>query len=91
MKKTDGKDSSPQAMEGMNVRRVHAAIWREEAEPSEATRRMPLLVKVFYVAMTLWFINYLLMWMGPLDWNEFESSPIERVKRDDPAGGGELR
>lgn len=85
------KDDSPQSQEGMNIRRVHAAIWREESEPSEAMRRMPNLVKVFYLGMALWLINYLFMWMGPWDWNEFEASPIERVRRDAPASGAEAR
>lgn len=82
------KSEQLQAREGMNIRRVHAAIWREQAEPQEATSRMPLVLKAFYVAMALWLVNYLIFWMGPLSWDEFESNPIERVKRDDPLSQG---
>ncbi|MEA3208460.1 MAG: hypothetical protein QOE70_1517 [Chthoniobacter sp.] len=69
--------------EDMNVRHVHAAIWREEAEPGEAVRRMPLLLKNFYVIMFLWLLFYLINWAGGWKWDEYESSLLERLKRDD--------
>jgi hypothetical protein len=68
----------------MNVRKVHAAIWREQAEPTEAIRRMPLVMKLFYLVMVIWLIQYFFTWAGTFDWNEYEASPIERAKRDDP-------
>jgi hypothetical protein len=69
--------------EDMNVRHVHAAIWREEAEPREAVRRMPILLKHFYFIMFLWLVFYLITWAAGWKWDEYEASPIERSKRDD--------
>ena len=68
--------------EDMNVRHVHAAIWREEAEPAEAVRRMPFLLKNFYVIMFLWYLFYLNHWTAGWKWNEYEVSAEERYKRD---------
>jgi hypothetical protein len=68
--------------ETMNVRRVHAAIWREQSEPRELVRRMPTVLKHFYFIMFVWLVFYLVSWMGPLDWNEYEQDPVQRVERD---------
>jgi hypothetical protein len=68
--------------EEMNVRHVHAAIWREESEPAEVARRTPAVLKHFYFIMLLWLILYLLGWFPPLDWNEYEPSLIQRGNRD---------
>jgi hypothetical protein len=77
-----GKPPSADLGEDMNVRHVHAAIWREEAEPSEFMRRMPVVLKHFYFIMFLWLIFYLVTWMGQWSWNEYEASPILRGNRD---------
>lgn len=68
--------------EDMNVRHVHAAIWRETSEPAEVVRRTPAVLKHFYFIMLVWLILYLLSWFPPLNWNEYESSPIQRGIRE---------
>jgi hypothetical protein len=68
--------------EDMNVRHVHAAIWREESEPAEVVRRTPAVLKHFYFIMLIWLILYLLSWFPPLNWNEYEESPMRRSLRD---------
>jgi len=68
--------------EDMNVRHVHAAIWREEAEPDEFMRRIPNILKHFYFVMALWLLFYLVTWMGNWKWNEYEASPMARLNRD---------
>ena len=76
------KSVSADLGEDMNVRHVHAAIWREEAEPVEFVRRLPALLKHFYFVMFLWLLYYLATWMGGWKWNEYEVSPVERGIRD---------
>jgi hypothetical protein len=68
--------------ENMNVRHVHAAIWREESEPAEVVRRMPAILKHFYFWMLVWLILYLMGWFPPLSWNEYEANRVERGIRD---------
>ncbi len=68
--------------EDMQVRHVHAAIWREESEPYEAARRTPFLLRHFYAILTLWAIYYLIVWAGGWNWNEYEANPLERAKRE---------
>ena len=68
--------------EDMNVRHVHAAIWREESEPAEAVRRMPALLKHFYFWALVWLILYLIGWFPPLNWNEYEADRGQRSIRD---------
>jgi hypothetical protein len=68
--------------EDMNVRHVHAAIWREEAEPSEFVNRLPALLRHFYFLMFLWMLFYLGTWMGGWNWNEYEASLMDRLNRD---------
>jgi hypothetical protein len=58
----------------MNVRHVHAAIWRETSEPAEVVRRMPAILKHFYFWMIIWLILYLVNWFPPLRWNEYEEN-----------------
>ncbi len=66
----------------MNVRHVHAAIWREEAEPTEFVNRLPAVLRHFYFIMFLWMLFYLVTWMGHWNWNEYEASGIDRINRD---------
>jgi hypothetical protein len=66
----------------MNVRHVHAAIWREEADPSEVVRRMPLWLKHFYFLMFLWMVFYLFNWTGGWKWDEYEPSYAAQVHRE---------
>ena len=68
--------------EDLNVRHVHAAIWREEAEPAEVFRRTPVLLKHFYFLMFVWLLFYLVTWMGKWKWDEYEASPVNRGNRD---------
>jgi uncharacterized membrane protein len=68
--------------EQMNVRHVHAAIWREEAEPAEVVRRTPVVLKHFYFLMFVWLVFYLINWMGNWRWDEYEPSPTQRSLRD---------
>src|SRR5258707_7559466 len=68
--------------EDMNVRHVHAAIWREEAEPSEFVRRTPLVLRHFYFWMFVWMLFYLMTWMGRWKWDEYEASARARADRD---------
>lgn len=68
--------------EDMNVRHVHAAIWREESEPAEVVRRMPAVLKHFYFLMVVWLILYLINWFPPLRWDEYEESPVQRGIRE---------
>ena len=77
-----GKPRTADPGEDMDVRHVHAAIWREEAEPREAVRRMPTLLKNFYFIMFLWLLFYLINWAAGWKWDEYEASPLERAKRD---------
>ena len=76
------KPSTADPGDDMNVRHVHAAIWREEAEPREAVRRMPFLLKNFYAIMFIWLLYYLSIWAAGWKWDEYEANPIERWKRD---------
>jgi hypothetical protein len=65
---------------------VHAAIWRETAEPAEAIRRMPVLLKHFYFIMFLWllyYLSYLIISAGGWKWNQYDTSPAERRKSED--------
>ena len=66
----------------MNVRHVHAAIWRETSEPVEVVRRMPAILKHFYFWMIIWLIFYLVNWFPPLRWNEYEENASQRGLRD---------
>ena len=68
--------------EDMNVRHVHAAIWREEAEPAELFRRTPVVLRHFYFIMFVWLLFYLMTWMGKWKWDEYEASPIKRGNRE---------
>jgi hypothetical protein len=68
--------------EDMNVRHVHAAIWRETSEPAEVVRRMPAILKHFYFWMIIWLIFYLINWFPPLHWNEYEENASRRGLRD---------
>lgn len=68
--------------EDMNVRHVHAAIWRETSEPAEVVRRMPAILKHFYFWMIIWLILYLVNWFPPLRWNEYEENASQRGLRD---------
>ncbi len=77
-----GKPRTADPGEDMDVRHVHAAIWREEAEPTEAVRRMPVLLRVFYFSMFLWLLCYLLTEAADWKWDEYEASPLERSKRE---------
>ena len=65
----------------MNVRHVHAAIWREVPEPFEVVRRMPIVLKHFYFWMFMWLLFYLMNWMGGWKWDEYEASRIARAWR----------
>jgi hypothetical protein len=69
--------------EDMDVRHEHAAIWREEADPSEFMNRAPILLRQFYFGMLCWLIFYLVTWMGGWSWNEYEASPVVRWTRDE--------
>jgi hypothetical protein len=80
--KDSEKPATADPGEDMNVRHVHAAIWREEAEPAEIVRRTPVLLKHFYFVMFLWLLFYLVTWMGNWKWDEYEASLIDRGDRD---------
>ncbi|MEO8350468.1 MAG: hypothetical protein ABI680_01985 [Chthoniobacteraceae bacterium] len=68
--------------EDMNVRHIHAAIWREGAEPAEVWRRTPVVLRHFYFIMIVILILYLTNWMGGWSWHEYEESSIQRGVRD---------
>ncbi len=66
--------------EDMNVRLVHAAIWREMAEPSERRRGLPWYLRRMYAVMFILGAIYLLS--QAFDWNEYEDSTRARMLRD---------
>ncbi len=68
--------------EEMNVRHVHAAIWREEAEPSEVARRTPAVLKHLYFILFIWLLRYFINSMGSWRWDVYEPSPVQRGIRD---------
>ncbi len=69
--------------EDMNVRHVHAAIWREFAEPREIWRRTPWYLRHFYFILFLWVLFYLINFTGSWKWSEYEDSSIRRSQRED--------
>lgn len=66
----------------MNVRKVHAAIWRETAEPREMWRRTPWYLIHFYFILFLWLVIYLGSFTGRWKWNEYEESGSRRAQRE---------
>ncbi len=68
------------AGEEMNVRKVHGALWRETAEPSEQWRRVPWLVKHFFLLLVIFGVIYLLTQI--YDWKEYEDNPVLRFHRE---------
>lgn len=66
--------------EDMNVRLVHAAIWREMAEPSERKRGLPWYLRRMYAVMFILAVIYLLLQV--FDWKEYEDNTQVRLKRD---------
>ena len=72
----------PERGEDMNVRHVHAAIWREFAEPREMWRRTPWYLRHLYACLFIWLVLYLTAWMGQWDWNEYEESGFYRSARE---------
>jgi hypothetical protein len=82
IRETPGSGKNMDPGENMNIRRVHAAIWREEVEPSEAFRRTPSILKHFYFIMLLWLVFYFGTLFPPLKWDEYEASALQRALRD---------
>ncbi len=66
----------------MNVRHVHAGIWREFAEPREIWRRTPWVLRHFYSVLFIWLIVYLFAQMGDWKWSEYEENSIQRMLRE---------
>jgi len=79
--KPDGDRGDPG--QDMNVRHVHAAIWRELPEPSEIWRRTPWYLRHFYFISFMWLVLYLIAQMGGWNWNEYEESGVRRSQRED--------
>ncbi len=64
----------------MNVRLVHAALWRETAEPHERRRGLPWYLRRLYAVMFILAVVYLLT--QTFDWQEYEDSAPVKQRRE---------
>jgi hypothetical protein len=72
------KDEKPEEKdkEMEDVRIFHGALMRELPEPRELLRRTPLYLKVFYVALLMWGVAFLVFWTISWSWDAYESGKI---------------
>lgn len=73
--------------EDFNIRKVHGALIREKAEPSEMIRAAPWWLKhCIYAPLCIWGIWYLLVASGGFRWDEYSEGAFRTRVPEEIAG-----